>query len=120
MLTKDLRTTPFPQNDPWDTPTNGLARATRWLQIVLSRSSLLGPVDPSFRALSGRLTFTVRRDKFHKDSLPHGRWVLVLTDHSQVDSLGVWYRSVNFGAETRADSPDSLRILVYLVIHDSG
>ena len=32
-------------------------------------SSLLGPVDPSFRALSGRLKFTVRRHKFNKDSL---------------------------------------------------
>jgi len=33
-------------------------------------SSLLGPVVPSFRALSGRLDFTVRRHKFNKDSLP--------------------------------------------------
>ena len=29
-------------------------------------SSLLDPVDPSFRALSGRLKFTVRRPKFNK------------------------------------------------------
>ena len=29
----------------------------------------LGPVDPSFRALSGRLKFTVRRHTFDKDSL---------------------------------------------------
>jgi len=29
----------------------------------------LGPVDPSSRALSGRLKFTVRRRKFNKDSL---------------------------------------------------
>ena len=29
-----------------------------------------GPVDPSFRALSGRLKFTVRRHKFNKDSPP--------------------------------------------------
>ena len=28
---------------------------------------LLGPVDPSFRALSGRLKFTVRRHKFNAD-----------------------------------------------------
>ena len=36
-------------------------------------SSLLGPLVPSFRALSGRLKFTVRRDKFNKDFLsqPH-------------------------------------------------
>ena len=30
---------------------------------------LRGPVDPSFRALSGRLKFTVQRQKFNKDSL---------------------------------------------------
>ena len=35
-------------------------------------SSLLGPVDPSFRALSGRLKFTVRRHKFNEDSFPLG------------------------------------------------
>ena len=28
-------------------------------------SSLLGPIDPSFRALSGRLKFTVRRHQFN-------------------------------------------------------
>ena len=33
-------------------------------------ASLLSPVDPSFRALSGRIKFTVRRYKFDKDSLP--------------------------------------------------
>ena len=32
-------------------------------------SGLLGPVDLSFRALSGGLNFTVRRYKSHKDSL---------------------------------------------------
>jgi len=31
--------------------------------------SLLGPVDPPFRALSGRLKLTIRRHKFNKDSL---------------------------------------------------
>ena len=31
--------------------------------------SPLGPVDPSFRALSGRLEFMVRCHKFKKDSL---------------------------------------------------
>jgi len=30
---------------------------------------VLGPVDPSFRALSGRRKFTVRRHKFNKDIL---------------------------------------------------
>ena len=33
-------------------------------------SSPLDPVVPSFRALSGRLKFTVRRHQFNKDSLP--------------------------------------------------
>ena len=32
-------------------------------------SRLLGPVDPSFRALAGRFQFTVRRHKFNEDSL---------------------------------------------------
>jgi hypothetical protein len=33
------------------------------------RQNLLGPVDPSFGALSGHLKFAVRRHKFNKDSL---------------------------------------------------
>ena len=45
---------------------SSLARAPRAQQVS---SSLLGPVDPSFQALSGRLKFTVRRHKFNKDSL---------------------------------------------------
>ena len=32
-------------------------------------SSILGPMDHSFRALTGCLKFTVRRHKFNKDSL---------------------------------------------------
>ena len=36
---------------------------------LVSVWGLLGPVDPSFRALSGRLESTVRRHKFNKDSL---------------------------------------------------
>jgi len=35
---------------------------------IVYRQVFLGPVDPSFRALSGRLKFTVRRHKFNKDS----------------------------------------------------
>ena len=35
----------------------------------MCRQSPLGPVDPSFQALSGRLKFTARRHKFNKDSL---------------------------------------------------
>ena len=36
----------------------------------LQEKTILGPADPSFRALSGRLKLTVRRYKFNKDSLP--------------------------------------------------
>ena len=37
------------------------------------RASRLGRVDPSFRALSGRLQFTVRRHKCNQDSLRAGQ-----------------------------------------------
>jgi len=40
------------------------------MRLLSGRGGLLGPVVPSFRALSGRLKFTVRRHKFNKDSLP--------------------------------------------------
>ena len=47
----------------------------RRLQVVHRvSSSLLGPVVPSFRALSGRLKFTVRRHKFNKYSLSYLRY----------------------------------------------
>ena len=36
---------------------------------IVHRQSPSGPVDPSFRALYGRLKFTARRLKFDKDSL---------------------------------------------------
>ena len=36
---------------------------------IVYRQSPSGPVNPSFRALSGRLEFTVRRHKFNQDSL---------------------------------------------------
>ena len=42
------------------------AQSTRHSETLLCYWS---PVDPSFRALSGRLKFTVRRHKFNKDSL---------------------------------------------------
>ena len=42
----------------------------RFLVVHRASSSPLGPVAPSFRALSGRLKFTVRRHKIHKDSPP--------------------------------------------------
>ena len=41
------------------------------LQVVHRlASSLLGPVDPSFRALSGRLKITIRLHKFNACSFP--------------------------------------------------
>jgi len=46
-------------------------------------SSLLGPVVPSFGALSGRLKFTVRHLKFNKDYLPLCREV----GHGNSDNL---------------------------------
>ena len=46
-----------------------IAQRASLLQVVHRvSSSLLGPVDLSFRALSGRLKFTVRRHKFNEDS----------------------------------------------------
>jgi len=45
----------------------------------------LGPVDPSFRALSGRPKFTIRRHKFNKNSLSRSRV-----------SNG-WFRDLGFG-----------------------
>jgi hypothetical protein len=41
---------------------------------IVYRQSPLGPVDPSFRTLSGRLRLTVRRHKFNKDSLFIKEW----------------------------------------------
>ena len=67
---------------------NVLENSSRWLGLGFSTltrfptcssggvalSRFLGPVVPSFRALSGRLKFTVRRHAFNKASLP------ILTD----------------------------------------
>ena len=50
-----------------------LSPLTRLFSDPCLESSLLGPVDPSFRALSGRLKFTVRRHKFDKHSLSWSR-----------------------------------------------
>jgi len=44
-------------------------RVRRSLVVHRVSSSLLGPVVPSFRALSRRLKFTVRRHKVNEDSL---------------------------------------------------
>ena len=46
-----------------------IQRATKEYSAAEFLKRLLGPVDPSFRALSGRLKFTVRRHKFNKDFL---------------------------------------------------
>ena len=47
-------------------------------------ASLLGPVDPSFRALAGRLKYTVRRHMFQKDYLCWQEY------GSQRDGGGTW------------------------------
>jgi hypothetical protein len=44
----------------------GFSRVSWFVNCV--SSSLLGPVGPSFRALSGRLKFTVRRHRFNEGS----------------------------------------------------
>ena len=50
----------------------GLKDAGRIFEVAhRASSSLLGPVDPSFRTLSGSLKFTVRRHNFNKDLPPH-------------------------------------------------
>ena len=46
-----------------------LIQTRAWKVLHRVSSSLSGHEDPSFRALSGRLKFTVRRHKFNKDSL---------------------------------------------------
>ena len=54
--------------------------------FIVHRQSPLGPVDPSFRALSGRLQFMVRRHEFNKDSLSLLRYRLV----------GLLYRTIPY------------------------
>ena len=54
---------------------------------------LLGPVDPSFRALSGRLEFTVRRHKFNKDSLVSGGAFLTAVVHGRFERDSTPYES---------------------------
>ena len=51
------------------------------------RQSPLGPIEPSFRALSGRLKFTVRRHQFNKEFLskPHRSYNLP----PEVNHIGV-------------------------------
>ena len=51
----------------WVPPSCSLFVAYRF--HIMYRQSPSGPVDPSFRALSRRLKFTVRRHKLYKDSL---------------------------------------------------
>ena len=71
-----------------------------WLRVyVVHRiwSSLSGPVDPSFRALSGRLKFTIRRHKFNKDSLCCVRMVCPCARNMpQVSGVGSRILSVGF------------------------
>ena len=81
-------------------------------------SSLLSPVDPSFRALSGRLDFTVRRHKFNQDfvswwhqaTIPHGGLRLLVIDSGMV---GMDTASAEDARRTPTQSHTSPRILVY-------
>ena len=61
------------------------------LGTVAVSSSLSGPVDPSFRALSGRLKFTVRRYEFNKDSPPfHGQGRGLCDCHCPSTTCSMW------------------------------
>ena len=51
------------------TPVRGWDAPSQSQLFIVHRQSPLGPVDPSFRALSGRVEFLVRRHKFNKDCL---------------------------------------------------
>ena len=51
-----------------DTKPFCVGRARLFRSVPVQR---LSPVDPSFRALYGRLKFTIRGHKFNKDSLSH-------------------------------------------------
>jgi hypothetical protein len=53
--------------DPLTPPAVALFVALR--SYIVYRQGPLGPVDPSFQALSGRIQFTFRRHEFKKDSL---------------------------------------------------
>ena len=58
------------------------------------KDSLNGPVDPSFRAISGRLKLTVRRHKFNKYSLSppsslHSWSHLPSEDSAHVGAIGL-------------------------------
>ena len=47
----------------------GVRLSGKVLHELAMLGSCLGPVIPSFRTLSGRLKFTVRRHEFNKDAL---------------------------------------------------
>ena len=84
---------------------------------IVYHQSPLGPVDPSFQTLSGRLKLTVRRLKLDGDSLSSlaavlnrggGQSLILpqpgrLTTH--VDMLDVWYKYIYFQANESPRSP---------------
>jgi len=72
-------------------------------------ASLSGPVDPSFRALSGRLKFTVRLHKFNKGSLSSVGRVLLI--EPGVEQVLVW----SFSLETTHE-PTALLCLDFFAI----
>ena len=76
----------------------------------LQGGRILGPVDPSFRALSGHLKFTVRRQRFNKDSLSLGfrgwgsRLGVCRSDAREVLGMRDWNRGRTTGLRTQKSS----------------
>jgi hypothetical protein len=73
-------------------------------------SCLFGPVDPSFRALSGRLKFTVRRHKLNTDFLS---WqaetnTLVMVNHQFFLDQFSWQNTKDFLASCEVSSSSLL------------
>ena len=72
--------------------------------FIVHRQSPLGPVDPSFQALSGRLEFPVRLHKFSKDSI--NRFTsLIRTPPPPAASEETARRHAALSAEERYNSP---------------
>jgi len=85
-------------------PTMRAPPEREWLVGASMTTSPLGPVDPSFRALSGRLRFTARRHKFNNDSLttPHAEgWPVLMLTHDCITQLQAPEYSRTADARTR-------------------
>ena len=83
-------------------------RGARWevhaaaVALCLLLTSLSGPIDPSFRALSRRLKFTVRRHTFNKDSFPLLRGLGVgVRELLNGKCMPPWWRCAGLGVRVR-------------------